>query len=136
MCWLINWLMVLLCRFSSFGFSLRAIGLLAVSDMPFLSNWQCEGTTFPLRFTNISQEIFHHFALAVTVVAVLQFSQGYSHTLKILLYLYIYLYIYKDRVNFWLSYNLFWNCNTATTATQRRHVYFLWLNHIIMIKFL
>ena len=33
-----NWLMVLLCRFSSFGFSLRAIGLLAVSDMPFLSN--------------------------------------------------------------------------------------------------
>ena len=33
-----NWLMVLLCRFSSFGFSLRAIGLLAVSDVPFLSN--------------------------------------------------------------------------------------------------
>ena len=33
-----NWLMVLLCRFSSYGFSLRAIGLLAVSDMPFLSN--------------------------------------------------------------------------------------------------
>ena len=33
-----NWLMILLCRFSSYGFSLRAIGLLAVSDMPFLSN--------------------------------------------------------------------------------------------------
>ena len=36
------------------------------------------------------------------------------------------IFIYKYRVNFWLSYNLFWNCNTATL--QRIFVFFwFWL---------
>ena len=42
-----------------------------------------------------TRNFFHHFALAVAVVAVLQFSQGYSHTLKYF-YIYIYIYIYKN----------------------------------------
>jgi len=48
-----------------------------------------------LRFTNVSPENFHFFCdfffpdLVDAVDAVLQFSKGYSNTLKILLYLYI-----------------------------------------------
>ena len=36
------------------------------------------------------------------------------------------IFIYKYRVNFWLSYNLFWNCNSATLQQRcaRRRVYF------------
>ena len=59
----------------------------------------CKGTTFPLRSTNDLEEIFqistiYFFSESVDTkiccgVAVLQFSKGYFHTLKILLYLYI-----------------------------------------------
>ena len=56
---------------------------------------QCKGNNLSLRFTNTSQEVFHFSAIIfsdsvdVALVAVLQFSKGYFHTLKILLYLYI-----------------------------------------------
>ena len=36
-----------------------------------------------------------------------------------------YIYIYKYRVNFLPSYHLFWNCNTATSATVSRTVFHL-----------
>ena len=69
---------------------------------------QCKDTTFPLRFTNVSQDFFHKFLL-VAVVAVKKWVLKWAKNNSIIIYIYIII-------------ELFFGCGgrlnrTATTAT-------------------
>ena len=110
-----------------------------------------KGTTRPLRFTNnwaFFFDIFFELKMLSKSVAALTLSRllalgiaGASSVLPsllqrcsvaVLLRVFPYskntsIFIYKYRVNFWLSYNLFWNCNTATTATHKLSYRLLWI---------
>ena len=72
---------------------------------------RCKGTTSPLRFSNVSPEIFiflrYLFSWISCSVAVLQCcsSREAIPILGIYTYIYIYYNIYKYMVNFWLSDN-------------------------------
>ena len=113
-----------------------------------------KGTTSALRFTNTSKEIYHFpasflrqaavavlissttagarhsssklgSALAVAVVAVLQFSEKYSHAQN-MFYIYIYIYIYINiELFFYTVVGFILNCNTATTATATLFFWYL-----------
>ena len=77
---------------------------------------QCKDTTFPLRFTNVSQDFFHKFLLVavVAVVAVKKWVLNWAKNNSIIIYIYIYIII-----------ELFFGCwgrlnRTATTATLQQ----------------
>ena len=52
---------------------------------------QCKDTTFPLRFTNVSQDFFHKFLLVavVAVVAVKKWVLKWAKNNSIIIYIYI-----------------------------------------------
>jgi hypothetical protein len=70
-------------------------------------------TIFFRTGTHILAVCIGGWARSVTLLRCYSYRKGYSYT-KIHPYIYIYYNIYKYKYHFWLSFHLFWNCNTAT----------------------
>ena len=125
------WFLCCFCRLERFVVSLRVFSLNSAGDKAFLS----QRSDFPhfdnakVRHIHCGSRILHKkffifFCDFFFIPEYLDKKLLQCCSVAVLLKLFPYpkntsIFIYKYRVNFLLSYNLFWNCNTATLQHKK-----------------